>query len=83
MTFTPDLNIIHMEEDARNSFFYRKLLEMKNPNWFIDENRLFRVKEVIQETKKTLVLRIEGLKGIRQLKKNDIRLRYRKRKPMF
>ena len=56
---------------------------MKSPNWFIDENRLFRVKEVVQETKKTFVLRIEGLYGIKQLKKNDKRLRYKKRKPMF
>ncbi len=56
---------------------------MKIPNWYIGDNRLFRVKEVIQETKKTFVLRFEGLQGIKQLKKNDRRLRYRKRKPMF
>jgi hypothetical protein len=56
---------------------------MKIPNWFIDGNRLFKVKEVIQETKKTFILKLEGLQGTRQLKKNDKRLRYKERKPSF
>ena len=56
---------------------------MKSPNWFVDENRLFRVKEVVQETKKTFILRLQGLQGVKQLKKNDKRLRYGERKPWF
>ena len=56
---------------------------MSIPNWFIDGNRLFKVKEVIQETKKTFILKLEGLQGTMQLKKNDKRLRYRERKPSF
>ena len=56
---------------------------MRVPNWFIDGNRLFKVKEVVQETKKTFILKLEGLQGIKQLKKNDKGLRYRERKPSF
>jgi len=56
---------------------------MKIPHWFIDGHRLFKVKDIIRQTKKTYILRIEGLKGIKQLKKKDGRLRYRKRKPWF
>jgi len=56
---------------------------LKSPSWFVDGNRLFRVKEVIRETKKTFVLRFEGLQGVQQLKKDDRRLRFSKRKPSF
>jgi len=55
---------------------------MRRPRWFVDGNRLFKVKEV-KETKKTFILSMEGLKGIKQLKKNDKRFRYGRRKPKF
>ena len=56
---------------------------MKNPSWLVDGNRLFKVKEVLRETKKTFVIRFEGLQGVQQLKKDDRRLRFRKQKPQF
>jgi len=55
---------------------------MKEPCWCIVNGRLFRVREVLQETKKTFILRLRGLIEVKEVRKKDKVLGFNdKRKP--